>query len=243
MAAVAPPPAGPPLLRRVSPAPTALSPAIWAAAEAGDTDTVLQLFEAEGYRSIDARSMYQSTLLHAAARHGHVQLAAALLQRGSGVNELDYGGMRRTPLHWACRGGHVALVELLVAAGADTKADGRCWSKLVQGARCGSLIPKDSPTESAESLCRNNAVRLALTRPQWTPELHHMWPQRFRDAVRLLLLACSCSCGAAAYMDLDAAAGSDAANAGKQLPATLPLSRDIVLEVAAAAAYPVSAWL
>lgn len=54
MAAVAPA-AGPPLLRRVSPAPTALSSAIWAAAEAGDTDTVLQLFEVEGYRSIDAR--------------------------------------------------------------------------------------------------------------------------------------------------------------------------------------------
>lgn len=67
------------------------------------------------------RSMYQSTLLHAATRHGHVQLAAALLQRGADANALDYGGMRRTPLHWACRGGHVALVELLVAAGADTK--------------------------------------------------------------------------------------------------------------------------
>ena len=43
------------------------------------------------------------------------------------------------------------------------QADGRCWSQLVQGSRCGSLIPKDSPTESAESLCRNNAVRYA----QW----------------------------------------------------------------------------
>lgn len=233
MAVVAPAPACPPQLRRVSPAPTALSPAIWAAAEAGDTDTVLQLFEAEGYRSIDARSMYQSTLLHAATRHGHVQLAAALLQRGADANALDYGGMRRTPLHWACRGGHVALVELLVAAGADTKADGRCWSKLVQGARCGSLIPKDSPTESAESLCTSNAVKLALTRPQWTPEIHHMWPQRFRAAVRLLLLACSC--GGTAAADAGSAAGGHSP--------VLLLSRDAVLEVAAAAAYPVSAWV
>lgn len=57
MAAAAPPPlAGAPQgLRRMSPAPTALSPAIWAAAEAGDTVRVLQLFEAEGYRDIDAR--------------------------------------------------------------------------------------------------------------------------------------------------------------------------------------------
>lgn len=65
--------------------------------------------------------MYQSTLLHAAARHGHAQLAAALLERGADANALDYGGMRRSALHWACRGGHVQLVEMLVEAGADTK--------------------------------------------------------------------------------------------------------------------------
>jgi hypothetical protein len=67
-----------------------------------------------------------------------------------------------------CRCTH-ALPHRIVAAAAlsdaaplrcpQMQADGRCWSKLVQGARCGSLIPKDSPTESAESLCRNNAVR------------------------------------------------------------------------------------
>ena len=74
-----------------------------------------------GYPSIDARTLYQSTLLHVAARHGHTELAAALLARGADVNSLDYGGMRRSPLHWACKGGHVALVELLVEAGADTK--------------------------------------------------------------------------------------------------------------------------
>lgn len=46
----------------------------------------------EGYCSIDTRSLYQSTLLHAAARHGHVRLAAALLERGANVNALDWGG-------------------------------------------------------------------------------------------------------------------------------------------------------
>lgn len=73
--------------------------------------------------------MYQSTLLHAAARHGHAPLAAALLARGANANALDYGGMRRSPLHWACRGGHVALVELLVAAGADTKVGALCCAR------------------------------------------------------------------------------------------------------------------
>ena len=74
-----------------------------------------------GFPSIDTRTLYQSTLLHVAARHGHAELARALLARGADVNALDYGGMRRSPLHWACKGGHVALVELLVEAGADTK--------------------------------------------------------------------------------------------------------------------------
>ena len=29
----------------------------------------------------------------------------------------------------------------------------------MQGSRCGSIVPKDSPTESVESVCRTNAVR------------------------------------------------------------------------------------
>lgn len=67
-----------------------------------------------------------------------------------------------------------------------------------------------------------------------------MWPQRFRDAVRLLLLACSC---AGSGRPAAAAAGAGGGSAGEGLPAALPLSRDVVLEVAAAAAYPVSAWM
>lgn len=118
--------AAPPALRRLSPAPTALSPAIWAAACAGDVAQVAALYEAEGYTHIDARSTYQSTLLHAAARHGHVRLAADLLAKRADVNAIDFGGMRRQPLHWACRSGSVEMVELLVAAGADTKV-GWAW--------------------------------------------------------------------------------------------------------------------
>jgi hypothetical protein len=85
---------------------------------------VLQLYDEGGYCSIDTRSVYQSTLLHTAAKHGHVELARALLQRGAQVNLLDYGGMRRSPLHWACHGGHVALVEVLLEADADTSVGG-----------------------------------------------------------------------------------------------------------------------
>lgn len=74
-----------------SPVPATLSAALWHAAEEGCTADVLQLL-AEECCAIDARSIYQSTLLHAAAKHGHLQLARELLARGADVNALDYGG-------------------------------------------------------------------------------------------------------------------------------------------------------
>lgn len=188
-----------------------------------------------------------------------------------------------------------------------SQADGRSWSTLVQGLRCGSLIPTDSPTESADSLCTTNAVRsaaggaggasaccswrlsllrallllpvpllalqiacclaavppgacalkrcrptvlpccrLALMQPPWQPSIHALWPQRFRDAARLLLLASGCSDdgGGSQHGGGHFAAGAAAgAGARKGSARGLPLARDAVLEVLAAAAYPVSAWL
>ncbi len=87
-----------------APQRTSLSGAIWAAAERGDAPAVEALLDAEGYSGPDCRSVNQSTLLHCAAKLGHLQLAAALLARGADVNALDYGGMRRTPLHWVRTG-------------------------------------------------------------------------------------------------------------------------------------------
>lgn len=241
-----------------------LSASLLRAAEGGDAAATLSLFDEEGYRSIDARSLYQSTLMHTAAKQGHAELARRLLQRGADVNALDFGGMRRTPLHWACKGGHVAMVELLVAAGADTAADGPCWSKLVQGQRCGNLIPRSSPTESVESVCQTNAVRLALTQPPWEPSVHYMWPPRFKQAARLLLLASSsiphgsrCKGSADASNIEDSSGGSSSAGSGGggaagcgssagsggSAGAVLPLTPDVVLEVIRAAAYPISAWM
>ena len=77
-----------------------LSASIVDAAEGGDVAAVEGLLDSEGYASPDTRNLNQSTLLHAACRHGHLPLAAALIARGANVNALDYGSMRRTPLHW-----------------------------------------------------------------------------------------------------------------------------------------------
>ena len=134
------------------PPPTVLSSAVVAAAESGAADTTLELFDREGYASIDTRSLYQSTLLHVAAKHGHVELARRLLARGADVNTLDFGGMRRSPLHWACKGGHVAMVELLMAAGADTKVRSVSEASLLAGLAVGTLACRPLPLHAAAAL-------------------------------------------------------------------------------------------
>jgi hypothetical protein len=64
-----------------------------------------------------------------------------------------------------------------------------------------------------------------------------MWPQRFRDAVRLLLLAASCLPGCRPD---DSCSGS---GDGSSTCPVLPLSQDLVLEVVKRAAYPISRWM
>jgi len=144
---------------------------------------------------VNARTVYQSQLLHVAARHGRPSLVRLLLaQPGIHINSLDYGGMRRTPLHWACQRGDLQSVEALVTAGANTSVQGKSWQKLVQGRACGALVPSDSPPEECPAdLCRNQTVRLALFQTPWSPEVHADFPDAFRAMARLLMLAATSS--------------------------------------------------
>lgn len=87
--------------------------------ESGRTKDVLSRLKQDIYFDINVRTVYQSTMLHLAARHGHVELAAELLKEGADLHSLDYGALRRTPLAWATHQGHMAMVELLVDAGAN----------------------------------------------------------------------------------------------------------------------------
>ena len=71
------------------------------------------------------------SLLHLAARLGHQECVAALLERPQVGGVVDYQDhlLRSTALIEACRSGHIQAVELLLCAGADTKIrDALGWS-------------------------------------------------------------------------------------------------------------------
>ena len=97
----------------------AISSNVEHAVRAGDTTAVQHWLEAGG--DVNGRTVYQSQLIHVAARYSQTNVLRVLLSApGIDVNALDYGGMRRTGLHWACTNGDLPSVEALVDAGANT---------------------------------------------------------------------------------------------------------------------------
>jgi ankyrin repeat protein len=63
------------------------------------------------------------SLLAEAARNGHADLGALLLDAGAEPNVRD--GQGRSPLYWAAATGHAEVVELLLARGADVHLGAR----------------------------------------------------------------------------------------------------------------------
>lgn len=55
----------------------------------GDAATVAKYLDANP-NQLDNRTIFQSTLLHIAARNGRLQVAVEVLKRGIDVNALDY---------------------------------------------------------------------------------------------------------------------------------------------------------
>ncbi|GMH40239.1 hypothetical protein BSKO_08143 [Bryopsis sp. KO-2023] len=204
---------------------TALTQRAFNAASVGDVESVIEYLESD--LAVDVRSVFQTCLIHIAAKDGRLSLLKALVERGADVNALDYGGMRRTPLHWACQKGHVKCVEVLVAAGADTTAQGKGWAKLVQGQECGEMVDCRSPFEhSAASLCSSQLVRLALEHPTWTPEIHKHFPSEFKEVCKDLVMC-------VASHSLDDSKGCSFGMIGM----------DQCREIISRLAYPLTAWL
>lgn len=58
------------------------------AAERGDVEMVKQVLDRGTH--VDARSVFQTCLVHIAARQGHADMLEMLIARGANVNALDY---------------------------------------------------------------------------------------------------------------------------------------------------------
>jgi len=70
---------------------------------------------------VNAKSILLNyTPLHYAAKHGHVEIARLLIEKGADVNAL--GCLDKTPLHYAALWGHFEIARLLIEKGADVSA-------------------------------------------------------------------------------------------------------------------------
>lgn len=88
---------------------------------AGDADRVAELLDqSPELCNLAERSSDRLSVLHHAARLGHLPVVELLLAAGATVDKRDHDG--RTPLHWAAIRGHLEIVRVLVEAGADLNA-------------------------------------------------------------------------------------------------------------------------
>ena len=55
------------------------------------------------------------------------------------------------------------------------------------------MIDTEAPYgELPANLCKNDALKLALERPSWSPAIHHRFPVRFKAAVKAFVLSAGC---------------------------------------------------
>ena len=72
--------------------------------------------------------------IHLAASRGHADIIQALIEAGSGLDDVDKFG--RSPLQWATTGRHVEVVRVLLQAGASVISQGN-WHALHEACKKG----------------------------------------------------------------------------------------------------------
>ncbi len=88
---------------------------------AGDANRVAELLDRHPELcNLSERTTDRLSVLHHAARLGHLPVVEVLLVAGATVNKRDHAGF--TPLHWAALCGHLEVSRALVVAGADLYA-------------------------------------------------------------------------------------------------------------------------
>jgi ankyrin repeat protein len=124
-----------------------------AAVLAGDAGTVGELLDADPHLAdLADRRPGRFSVLHLAARRGHLAVAELLLAAGATVNRWSHDGL--VPLHMAALGGHLEVARALIAAGAETRATDNGGHSVLCAAKVGG-------NQALISLLRT------LPRPDW----------------------------------------------------------------------------
>ncbi|HEX9106283.1 MAG TPA: ankyrin repeat domain-containing protein, partial [Longimicrobiales bacterium] len=105
------------------------------AARAGDVATLKALLDAQPAALHVRDEPYGHTLLHLAARHGHLPAVDLLLARGMDPNVKERGDAT-CPMHWAAAGAHLDVVRRLADAGGDVVGAGDDHELEVMGWAC-----------------------------------------------------------------------------------------------------------
>jgi ankyrin repeat protein len=108
------------LVALIRPAHSPSSGPLHGAAARGDLNELKRLTD-DGWKNVNERGAMDYTPLHYAAKHGHVDVAEWLIEKGADVNAKDKNG--ETPLHLAACDGFIEVARLLLNHGADVNAE------------------------------------------------------------------------------------------------------------------------
>jgi ankyrin repeat protein len=111
-----PPPDVRPILEHMLGADMQLS--IHALSQRGDTQALINLYEANPSLDISERDEQDVTPLHWASINAQMSTCRWLLDHGAEVDAIG-GDLKATPLQWAARNGHLYVIQLLLSRGAD----------------------------------------------------------------------------------------------------------------------------
>ncbi len=96
---------------------------LFEAAQNGDAGALAALLDEYPDKLHVRDQPYKHTLLHVAARNGHLAAVDLLLKRGLDVNAREKGD-NTYAMHWAAAGGHLDVVRRLADAGGDVVGHG-----------------------------------------------------------------------------------------------------------------------
>lgn len=131
-----------------------MTPLLWSAKRGfADVVEVLLAFGADAPACITAGDADGSTALHHAARKGHNDIVALLINASAPVNAVNLD--HSTPLHWAARKNNVGAIRLLLESGCDLESRNKWGATALDNAKFAdhmgsiALLATDAATRKA----------------------------------------------------------------------------------------------